>query len=239
MATTTVYAGTNDGYLTSVHATYATARSGGTLSVTNAGVDLWIDQYNGSPYELYCAYLEFDTSGIPDTDVVSAARLYLYPETTFGPIFGSPGALEAYAYDWGGGTLTTADWVAGASVSGLTKLASIAAGSFTAGAYRQLTSEAAFAAAINKTGTTYLYVTFADFRLGTVPTTEDGYGMYTANKQGTYAPKLEIDHAPAAGGIGKLAWWLNAFKWNSDWEPRPDRLIVPKRGGLLLPEPAI
>ena len=201
MATTTVYAGTNDGYITSVNATYATARSGGTLSVTNAGVDLWIDQYNGSPYELYCAYLEFDTSGIPDTDVVSAARLYLYPETTFGPIFGSPGALEAYAYDWGGGTLTTADWVAGASVSGLTKLASIAAGSFTAGAYRQLTSEAAFPAAINKTGSTLLYLCTADFRTGSAPAAEDGYGTCSADDSGgIYAPKLEIDHAPAAGG---------------------------------------
>ena len=238
MSTTTVYAATSDGYLTSKHAIYATARSGGTITVQTANYEHWIDQYlGGGLYELYATYLAFDTSFV-DTDAISAVRMYAYPEATYGPVFGSPGPMEVYPYNWGG-TLVIGHWIPGATVAGMTKLASIAAGSFTAGAYRQLTSEAAFAAAINKTGTTYLYVTFADFRLGTVPTTEDGYGMYTANKQGTYAPKLEIDHAPAAGGIGKLAWWLNAFKWNSDWEPRPDRLIVPKRGGLLLPEPAI
>jgi hypothetical protein len=43
--------------------------------------------------------------------------------------------------------------------------------------------------------------------------------------------------AVSASGIGKLAWWLNSFKWHSNWEPRSDRLILPKRGGLLLPEP--
>jgi len=33
----------------------------------------------------------------------------------------------------------------------------------------------------------------------------------------------------AAGGIGKLAWWLSAAKWNSPWEPRPSGLLLPKR----------
>ena len=32
-----------------------------------------------------------------------------------------------------------------------------------------------------------------------------------------------------AGGIGKLAWWLSAAKWNSPWEPRPSGLLLPKR----------
>ena len=198
--TTTVYAGTNDGYITSANATYATARSGGTLSVTNAEVDLWIDQYNGSPYELYCSYLAFDTSGV-GTDVISAVRMYGYPENTYGPVFGSPGALEVYQYTWTS-PLTTADWVPGATVAGWTKIASIAAGSFTAGAYRQFTSESGFPAAINKTGTTYLYLCTADFRTGSAPATEDGYGLCSADDSGgIYAVKLEIDHAPAATGL--------------------------------------
>ena len=42
------------------------------------------------------------------------------------------------------------------------------------------------------------------------------------------AYQFALKPAAAGGGIGKLAWWLNACKWHSPWEPRPSGLLVPK-----------
>jgi hypothetical protein len=57
-----------------------------------------------------------------------------------------------------------------------------------------------------------------------------------AQVSANYAAGVLAASTDGAAGIGKLVWWLNSFKWHSDWEPRPDRLILPKR--LLLPEPS-
>lgn len=197
MSTTTVYSSTADGYLYSDNPTYSTARSGGTIDVASGDNEIFVDQQlsSGPTYILYNGYLDFDTSSIPDGDVISAVTLSLYPEGTY-TYGGSPGALEAYAHDWGA-TLGTDDWVPGADVSAKTLLASWT-GSWTAGAYRDLTSETAFKAAINKTGTTRLFLCISGFRTGTAPTGEDYYGFYTANKGDGYKPKLVIEHAAAA-----------------------------------------
>ena len=197
MSTTTVYPSTADGYLTSgSNVSYATARSGGKYQQINSTGDfMWVTQYKeGSDY-FYCysGYLDFDTSSIPDTDEISAVTLSLYAISSYG----TPGALEVYAYDWGE-ELTFADWIAGADVAAMTLLASYP-GTWSGGAYRALTSETAFKAAINKTGVTRLFLCTTKFRTGSAPSDEDGYTFYATEKGTTYRPKLVIEHAAAAG----------------------------------------
>lgn len=202
MSTTTVYPSTADGYLTSgSKVSYATARSGGAVQeIHNTANDMWVTQYQkGSDPFYYCCsgYLDFDTSSIPDTDEISAVTLSLYAINADG----SPGALEVYAYDWGE-ELTFADWIAGADVAAMTLLASYP-GTWYGGAYRALTSETAFKAAINKTGVTRLFLCTTKFRTGSVPSDRDGYTFYATEKGTTYRPKLVIEHAAAAGGAPK------------------------------------
>lgn len=198
MSTTTVYSSTADGYLTSgSDVSYATARSGRAIQeIHNTDDDLWVDQYKyGSYYFCYSGYLDFDTSSIPDTDEISAVTLSLYAINAYG----SPGALEVYAYDWST-SLTFADWIAGADVAAMTLLASYP-GTWSGGAYRDLTSETAFKAAISKTGVTRLFLCTTNFRTGSAPTDDDGYNFYATEKGTTYRPKLVIEHAAPAGGI--------------------------------------
>jgi len=155
---------------------------------------MWVTQYKeGSYFYCYSGYLDFDTSSIPDTDEISAVTLSLYAINAEG----SPGALEVYAYDWGE-ELTFADWIAGADVAAMTLLASYS-GTWSGGAYRALTSETAFKAAINKTGVTRLFLCTTNFRTGSAPTAKDGYTFYATEKGTTYRPKLVIEHAPPAG----------------------------------------
>lgn len=196
MSTTTVYPSTADGYLVSgSNVSYATARSGGEVwGINNTAKDMWVDQYKaGSYFVCHSGYLDFDTSSIPDTDEISAVTLSLYAIQAYG----SPGALEVYAYDWGE-ELTFADWIAGADVAAMTLLASYS-GTWSGGAYRALTSETAFKAAINKTGVTRLFLCTTNFRTGSAPSDRDGYTFYATEKGTTYRPKLVIEHAPPAG----------------------------------------
>ena len=200
MSTTTVYPSTADGYLTSgSDVSYATARSGGAVQeIHNTANDMWVAQRrkgdDSDPYYYcYSGYLDFDTSSIPDTDEISAVTLSLHAID----FYGTPGALEVYAYDWGK-ELTFADWIAGADVAAMTLLASYP-GTWSGGAYRALTSETAFKAAINKTGVTRLFLCTTNFRTGSAPSDEDGYTFYATEKGTTYRPKLVIEHAAAAG----------------------------------------
>ena len=194
MSTTTVYPSTADGYLESgSNVSYATARSGGAVQkIHNTDDDMWVDQYSGNKFYCYSGYLDFDTSSIPDTDEISAVTLSLYAIQAYG----SPGALEVYAYDWGE-ELTFADWIAGADVAAMTLLASYP-GTWSGGAYRALTSKTAFKAAINKTGVTRLFLCTTKFRTGSAPTDKNGYTFYATEKGTTYRPKLVIEHAAAA-----------------------------------------
>ena len=196
MSTTTVYPSTADGFLSSgSNVSYATARSGGAVQkIYNTANYMSVIQYlDGSDYFYCCSgYLDFDTSSIPDTDEISAVTLSLYAINTYG----SPGALEVYAYDWGE-ELTFADWIAGADVAAMTLLASYS-GTWSGGAYRALTSETAFKAAINKTGVTRLFLCTTNFRTGSAPSDRDGYTFHATEKGTTYRPKLVIEHAPPA-----------------------------------------
>ncbi|MBN1632285.1 MAG: hypothetical protein JW990_21215 [Thermoleophilia bacterium] len=210
MSTSTLYtAAATDQFLVSYNSVYATARAGSNLMLLNAFdtggyYHLIADQeYGGGTYYCIVALLRFDTSGIPDDDVVSSATLALYPQPSYG-VQGSPGSLEAYAVDLGA-SFGTEDWVAGADISGLTKLASIAAASFTTGAYRSLSSESAFLAAINRTGNTDILLCTSRFRTGDAPATElEGFYFLETEEGSSYRPRLTVEHAAAGISIPLL-----------------------------------
>ena len=153
----------------------------------------WQDTYYSSDYQTFESFLQFDTSVLPDTALIDAVSLCLHydmsnygaqvtrrvnPDGTITIIADLDYyenlvsfTVEARIKDWGA-ALTLTDWVPGASLSGLTTVATLP---FLAGkSYYEVpmtfTSNAAFATNINKTGITYLMLCTDRLAVGTVPT---------------------------------------------------------------------
>src|SRR5690606_32148284 len=104
--------------------------------------------------------------------------------------------VEARQRDWGA-SLTTADWVAGASLGGLPLMASLSTNAIGAiNAYKTFTSEPAFLTATNlKTGVVYLLLCSSRHRLGNSPSGDEYVGFSMANTTGTTQdPRLTITH---------------------------------------------
>ena len=174
MTVDTFYASTtNSGILSSSHATYSTARSGGTISLyTSSSVNAFeADQAFISP-NYFCEEfaLDFDTSSLPDGAVVTAAQFKMTHWFTAG----SPtGTLEVRLYDYG--TIAASDYVAGADLGSKTLLASLAVSAVSAGAQNTFTENGTnFQTSINLTGSTRVLIATDEVRLGTpTPTAQD------------------------------------------------------------------
>lgn len=207
MTTSTFYASTADGQIESFNATYSTARSGGTLTANTAGGSANVGQVAG--YSCYEAFLSFDTSAIPDGDIITAVTLSL---DGTGATDGSDTdfTINARVYDWGA-SLTTADWIAGASLSGNTLVASRSTSGWSAAGYNAFASEAAFLTAINKTGVTYLVISSSRHEAGATPSGNEYVGFATANNSGTANdPKLVVTHISPTGTVASSIQPLTA-----------------------------
>ncbi|GIH22996.1 hypothetical protein Aph01nite_13060 [Acrocarpospora phusangensis] len=193
---TAVLAGTGDGFLDSFNATYNTARSGSNLNADTSNFVMAVGQDVG--FSVYQSYVGFDTSAIPDADTVSAAVLSLWLDNDESA---TDFTVEARQFNWSSGGLTTADWIAGASLSGNTLLASIAtSGIGASGAYKNFTSEAALLTATGmKTGTVYMNLSSSRTRTGTAPSGGNPeYVLWAAADASSAEPTLTITHAGAA-----------------------------------------
>jgi hypothetical protein len=184
----------NDFRLQSQSTTYLTARSGSTLSLIEGAVNGYTGQYlDVSTYKPTELFLGFDTSSIPDANIIDSVVLSLYCQD----IDRNDVAhyQEVWLDDWYP-TPATTDWVAGADLSTATKLASLDTTGLTSGAYKNFTSEAAFAANINKTGITAIMVTDSRLRTGDAPTasTDTQILWYLAEQGAGYEPKLTVTH---------------------------------------------
>ena len=205
MSTLVVYSDTTDGNINSSDGTvyfgpqgsYASARTGSALSVNTSSINLIVGQsyywdVNGQ-YQVWESFAGFDTSSI-GSGSVSAATLRL---TAYVDWSTTDFTVEARLHDWGTG-LTSADWVAGASLSGKTLLAHYAtSGGFVNGTGYDLVDDA-FAANINKTGTTRLLLCSSRTTAGTAPADQvDEYvNAYSADYSGTTTdPKLTVTYA--------------------------------------------
>lgn len=209
---TTVYAGTSDGLVQSYDSAYSTARSGTNLTADTTSSLSAGQSYDGLFYYYATqSFVSFDTSAITDSDTVSAIVLasYLYIDNSTTNF-----VTQAREHDWGA-SLTTADWVAGASLSSKTLMASIDSnGIGAAEAYKSFTSEAAFLTATNlKTGTVYLLLCSAEQTNNSAPTDSEELLWYSANEAGTTKdPKLTITHAGASAthpgwAHSRGGWW--------------------------------
>ena len=191
----TFYSGTADGYLWSFDATYTTARAGPSDGAADADVSLINGQfYNGSTtYGVHESFADWDTSAI-GTDTVSAATLSLWAVTDDST---SNFTSRIRLYDWGA-TLTTADWIAGADLSGNTLLATFASAGVTTGAYNDFT-DVAFPANVNTGGATRVVLSSDELEAGNAPAAFQRIIWSSANVAGTTQdPKLVVTHAAAA-----------------------------------------
>lgn len=192
----TVYSTAADGDIFSYGATWSTVMSGGaafevhaTAAYGTAG-GYWTGSGN---YYACLTYLDFDTSGIPDDATVTAATLTLNCHIV------ANHTVLARLKDWGT-ALTSADWVPIADLPGLTLLASKDFTGTSTNTDYALTSEAAFAANINKTGVTRMVLSTALLEAQTTP----GLGqrvyphMYESSSQ---IPKLVVTYTEASGTV--------------------------------------
>lgn len=192
----TFYSDAADGHIESGNATYATARSGGTLGTNSAIASLYIGQYKPGDYQCIEGFISFDTSALTDSDTISNAALGLYGSGNFST---TDFTIEARVQDWGA-TLTAADWVAGADLSAKTRVATFATSGFSTSAYNDFTEDGTnFQSNVNKTGTTYLILVSDKLVSGTAPTGDEFVGVYSADTSGTTQdPKLVVTHAAAS-----------------------------------------
>lgn len=125
MPTTNVYVDATDGQISCTSATYSNAREGtGTLSASTSATTGRVGQLlSGSNYICYELFGRFDliSAGIGVGDTITGASLICNIRADSST---TDFTLEARTRDWGT-SLTTADYVAGSSLSGLTLLASI------------------------------------------------------------------------------------------------------------------
>ncbi len=190
MTTYTFYADVWDGYINSSNATYATARSGaGTLSVPFTFTVYVGQQLSGGVYYCFEGFISFNTSSIGAAAPVSSATLTCYFQNSSAD---ASFTLNARAHNWGAG-LTTGDYIAGASLSADQLLASIAvtSGSPPTGS-QALTSDAAFPAGINTSGTTYLVLSSSLHQANTAPTGNEYIGFASDENGTSKAPKLTV-----------------------------------------------
>lgn len=175
---------------------------------------------NGAVYWAYEGFCKFDTSAIPDTATIQSASLItrLYNSPSGGGVTNNA-YLSAFNIP-----LTTAAWVAGASLAALTKLAHIATSNATPTNTDLTWTNDNLVANINKSG-------YTDMLIDT--TSQEGVGApvssadVTHNRNGTnpgdFRPRLSVTYADVAyvikntaGGYGSgLMATYNGSTWTT------------------------
>jgi hypothetical protein len=192
MPSYTIYGLTGEGYIDSSDATYATARTGGTLTTTVDPALLLVGQATG--YQCLETFEVFDCSGIDAGETVTSAILNL---SLFADESVTDFLIEARNSDWGA-TLTNADWVSGASLSGLTLLGSLnTSGIGPAHQYKQWSDVAMSAHVDSKAARTYVVLSSSRHRIGDTPTGDEYVILRGVAQAGTGSdPYLDVTTNP-------------------------------------------
>ena len=195
MSTYTFYAAVNDGSLRSTGADYASARAGSLLVESPAaGQDHMTVGQNVS--RVYEGFLRFDTNSVPDSYSITSAILSTYLQSSGYYLTYS---LEAREHDWGT-TLTTADYVAGASLLSHTLLASYPSASMS-DAYDSWHTEITFTSYINKSGYTRIILCSSNTTTDVAPVGNETVTIRTSEYSGTsFDPCLTVIAVPPSGG---------------------------------------
>lgn len=162
--TFTFYSDSADGEVESDDATYSLARAGtGAFLFETTTGNINVGQNAG--YELHQAFIQFDTSSLSGL-TISSADLSLRGVNDFST---NDDTIEARRHDWGP-AVTTADWVAGASLSGKTLLASRSTSGWSTSGFNDFTSDGNFITNLNTTGTTGIILHGQKQRTNSAPT---------------------------------------------------------------------
>lgn len=175
-----------NGFALSENATYATARTSGTLS---AGTPHSVGQNTG--FQCWQSFVIFDTSAIPDDDTVTDVVLGMEGSSD-ASVTDFEVVAAATVYD--GGQVDTLDWVSGDSLAGLTTYATWDSAGYVAG-YNAFTTAGPIAPAINKAGNTAMILFSARQRAGTQPSGAEVVTFNDADSAGTTVdPKIDVTH---------------------------------------------
>lgn len=179
-----------EGVITSEDVVYSTARTGGTLSVVTTGVQHEAGQaLLGGNYDIFEFLLSFDTSVAAGQQIVAATLALWLTQDNSSTDF----VVEARAWPFSSGGITTADYLPGGSMSGQTLLASLdtsGIGPGTTGEYKTFVSDAAFPAAINTSGLTDIVLCSSRTRTNTAPTGNEWTTWATV--EGSHGAQLTI-----------------------------------------------
>jgi hypothetical protein len=194
MATVTLDGTVNVDSLSSTSATYATARGGNVPTLLGASDGRAGQRFATPNYQLYETFLEFDSTGIlvpGDTITAAVLRLYCRFDDSVTNLFAA-----AYVWDFGA-AVTTGDWVPGATVAGLTKVAQLDSATVATSAYNSF-ADVNLPANVTKNGVTRLVLTSDRMVAATVPTVDEYLTFYAWHA--TNMPKLDITYTAAAAG---------------------------------------
>lgn len=202
---TVVFSTTNDGRVNSNNATYATARSGSGLSAASAesasafGQDK--DTFIAGQYFCMQVFLEFDINagiGLGGFTAIETCQLAL---AGFSDGSTTDFTMDAYEKSFGAAVDTT-DFVAGASISALPRMATLSTAGFAVGSYNTFTSDAAFRFPPRTSGSfLQLMLVSARQAAGTTPTGAEYVYVYMADQAGTTLdPKITI--VTVSSGVG-------------------------------------
>lgn len=198
MATTTVYASTNDRCIYSLSTDYAAARIGTgilTLGETSSDELLGGQYYTGGTYGCVEVFLDFDTSAIDVNDRITQVDLVMYlyadrSDTDF-VLRAHPHAFTPPAGE--------GDWVPGDQLASLPVLATLnTAGIGSSGELKTFTENGdLLREAINKGGLTTIMLSSSRHQAGDTPSGDEFLDFDAADNGTGTAPRLVITHQTA------------------------------------------
>lgn len=169
------------------YGSYAAARAGsGSFLVDTSGPNASAGQvkdWGGAGVDIIAeSFLAFDLTGISETILSATLRLFGQNDGVDDPY-----VLEARVHDWGA-TVTSGDWIPGASLAAKTLIASIDTAGWNNAGWNALTSEAGFVAALTPGSVFRLVLVGADTTNNVAPTDRE----IVAYRQGDHADGPEL-----------------------------------------------
>ena len=201
MTTHVLRIASTDGVIDSYDATYANARSGsGTLSVNTSNTqDFFGQEIVSSNY--YCKeyFGEVDCSGLPTGETVDLAEFYWRVNTDSSV---QDFTVEIREHDWGGGTLTTGDFVAGADLGSKTLWSSFSTSNILgSNSVMAFSSETALKTAVALRGNLRFIMASDRQRTNNAPandTTDEQISIWTGNNSSANDPALGVETSDAS-----------------------------------------
>ncbi|OGC47516.1 hypothetical protein A2886_03265 [candidate division WWE3 bacterium RIFCSPHIGHO2_01_FULL_42_13] len=209
-STSTTFYPSADDTVESSDTTYSTARAGSTMSIWG-GTGLLIGQANDPPWRVRETFIGFDTSSLPDNSVISSATLSLYGIAN--QSWDADDELRVRLRDYGA-SIDTGDYVAGASLSGVTPLLAHWSGTWSTTGYNDFTDDA-MPANVSLTGTTKMILHNKKLQDGTATPTQ--VQAYASEDTGTSRdPKLVVTYSTPGANWSGNSKFGSAYDYEGD-----------------------